>query len=298
MLPAKQLTGWDVLAKLQEYYRLIRFEHAMMLAVAVLIAEIIALGRFPPIETLFFLSMVVPIFSEMGSFALNDYMDIEADRINGMLGRPLVKGTIQPKSALILSIFCFAVSIAAGFMINAAAFAIALFFNLFAILYSVKLKDLPLLGNFFIATTMAIPFIFGAYVYLESPPEIIWDIALLGFISGFAREIVKSVEDMEGDRKARKSKTLPMVIGKGPSLFVASMLFLLFIPLTVVPFMAGLTLSFISGFFLFLADVSILILALYLLYERREKTFSLVRKYSLGALFCGLLALLLASLGF
>ncbi|MBD3390007.1 hypothetical protein GF415_03580 [Candidatus Micrarchaeota archaeon] len=298
MLPEKDITLWDVLAKFREYYRLVRFEHAIMLAIAVLIAEIVVLGEIPPIETVFFLSMLVPIFSEIGSFALNDYMDVEADRINGMLERPLVKGTVQPSTALAIAVVSFAVSIIAGYLINESAFAIALFFNLFAILYNVKLKDVAVCGNLFIATTMAVPFLFGAYVYVQAPPEIIWDIAFLGFLAGLAREIVKSVEDMEGDLKARKSRTLPMVIGKGPSLFIASMLFLLFIPLTVVPFMFRLSLHFASGFFLFLADISILILSLYLLYARADKTFPTVRKYSLAALFCGLLSLLLASLGF
>ena len=297
MLPPREVTPMDTLAHLREYWKLVRFEHAIMLAVAVIIAIVITLGEIPEMGKLFFLALLVPIFSEVGSFALNDYLDREADRINGMMDRPLVKGTIQPKSALLLSIFSFAISIIAGYLINEIAFLIAVFYNAFAVLYNIKLKDLPLVGNIFIATTMAIPFIFGAYVYTDSPPEVLWDIALLGFIAGLAREIVKSVEDMEGDREARKSKTLPILIGKGPSLFISSMLFLLFIPLTIVPYMMDLSIHFASGFFLFIADISILILALYLLYAREDKTFSMTRKYSLAALFCGLISLLLASLG-
>jgi geranylgeranylglycerol-phosphate geranylgeranyltransferase len=297
MLPPKEITPMDTLVHLREYWRLVRFEHAIMLAVAVVIAIVITLGRIPAVDELFLLALLVPIFSETGSFALNDYMDRETDKINGMMDRPLVKGTIQPGSALLFSVFSFAISIIAGFLINEIAFIIALFYNAFAVLYNLKLKDLPLIGNLFIATTMAIPFVFGAYAYTFSPPEVLWDIALLGFIAGLAREIVKSVEDMEGDSKARKSQTLPVIIGKGPSIFISSMLFLLFIPLTVVPYMMELSLSFASGFFLFIADISILIIALYLLYAREEKTFELTRKYSLAALFCGLISLLLASLG-
>lgn len=297
MLPPREITPMDTLVHLREYWKLVRFEHAIMLAVAVLIAIVITLGEIPQIDQLFFLAILVPIFSEVGSFALNDYMDREADRINGMIDRPLVKGTIQPGSALLLSIFSFAISIIAGYLINEIVFLIAVLYNAFAVLYNIKLKDLPLVGNFFIATTMAIPFIFGAYVYTDSPPDVLWDIALLGFIAGLAREIIKSVEDMEGDKKARKSKTLPILIGKGPSLFISSMLFLLFIPLTIVPYMMDLSIHFASGFFLFIADISILILALYLLYAREDKTFSMTRKYSLAALSCGLISLLLASLG-
>ncbi len=297
-LPPIEPTPRDFLFKLKEYYTLVRFEHAIMLAIAVLIGITVTFGGIPPIDVIFLLALIVPVFSEMGSFALNDYLDLETDRINGKTERPLVRGAFPPIHALIIAIFSFAASLAAAYFINTIAFAIAIAYNLFAILYDIKLKDLPLLGNLFIATTMAIPFLFGSYAYGIVPSQTIWIIAALGFVAGLAREIVKSVEDVEGDSKARKSMTLPIAIGKGPSVFFAAILFVLFIPLSIVPYMVELKLSFVSGIFLGLADSAILIVALYLLYIRNEKKFSVVRKYSLAALFCGLLSLLIASLGF
>ena len=61
---------------LKEFLKLTRFEHAIMLALAVLLSEIIVLGYFPLFSLIIILSLLVPIFSEMGSFALNDYLDI------------------------------------------------------------------------------------------------------------------------------------------------------------------------------------------------------------------------------
>lgn len=297
-IPPIEPTPRDFLFKLKEYYTLVRFEHAIMLAVAVLIGVTITFQGTLPIDQILLLALIVPVFSEMGSFALNDYLDLESDRINGKTERPLVRGAIPPIHALVISIFSFAISVAAAYFLNAACFAIAVFYNIFAILYDIKLKDLPLLGNLFIATTMAIPFLFGSYAYGFEPTQTILAIAALGFVAGLAREIVKSVEDVEGDSKARKSMTLPIAIGKGPSIFLAAILFVLFIPLSIIPFMVELRLSFVSGLFLGVADTTIIIVALYLLYIRNEKKFAIVRKYSLAALFCGLLSLLLASLGF
>ncbi len=291
---AKKLSIFQIFG---EYWKLVRFEHAIMLAVAVVIAEIIVLGTFPPTETLFFLTLLVPVFSEMGSFALNDYLDVEADRINKVKGRPLVEGTIKKENAFSLSMFSFSISIVASFFINLPAFIISLFYNLLAILYNTKLKDLPLAGNIFIATTMGIPFIFGAYAYSASPSPAILAIALLGFVSGLAREILKSVEDMKGDLKARGSKTLPHLIGREESITVSGILFIFFVPLTVFPFMVGLELGLISGTLLFLADISILIIAFSLFYKRKSEFLAKARKYSLGALFCGLLSLMVASIG-
>lgn len=282
---------------LGEYWKLFRFEHAVMLAVAVIIAEVIVLGAFPPLETLFFLTLIVPVFSGMGSFALNDYLDVEADRINRVKNRPLVEGTIEKETAAELSISCFAISIAAAFFINPPAFAIALAYNVLAILYNTKLKDLPLAGNAFIATTMGIPFIFGAYAYSASPSVAVLAIALLGFVSGLAREILKSVEDMEGDLKARGSRTLPILVGKGKSVTVSAILFIFFVPLTIIPFISGLELKILSGIFLFLADIAILAIAFQLFCKKDGEFLSKARKHSLAALFCGLLSLMLASLG-
>jgi geranylgeranylglycerol-phosphate geranylgeranyltransferase len=178
------------------------------------------------------------------------------------------------------------------------AFKISLAYNLLAILYNTKLKDLPLAGNLFIATTMAIPFVFGAYAYSAAPSLPILAIALLGFVSGLAREILKSAEDMEGDAKARNSKTLPLIIGKEKSVTISAFLFLMFVPLTIAPFMLGLTLGAASGALLFLADLPILYLAFSLFYKQDNAFLAKARKYSLAALFCGLLSLMLASLGF
>ncbi len=285
-----------MLKTIKEFFRLVRFEHAIMLAVAVLIGEIVVLQGFPQFGAILIFSLLVPIFSEMGSFALNDYMDVETDRINRRNDRPLVRGTIKPEFAFRFSVFAFLISIFLASLINPIAFMIVFFYNLFAVLYSIKLKDLPVVGNVFIATTMSIPFIFGAVVYQVYPNLTIWILALLGFVSGLAREIVKTVEDMEGDKAARRAKTLPMLIGKNASMGLAAALYLLFIPLSVIPFFSGLHLSIVSGALLLLADAGIAVVALYILFVHDKASMEMTRKYSLVALFLGLFALLAGSL--
>ncbi|MEO0249941.1 MAG: UbiA family prenyltransferase, partial [candidate division WOR-3 bacterium] len=215
--------------KIGEFFRLVRIEHALMLAVAVIIGEVIALGGIPPLGQVFLLSLLVPVLSEMGSFALNDYVDVEADRINKRVERPLVAGTISTGFALKFSAAAFILSTLLALAINWVALMVAAVFNVLSVLYSLRLKDLPLVGNMYIAATMGIPFIFGAVVFGIEPTATIWVIAALGFVSGLAREIVKTVEDMEGDLEARKANTLPMVVGRTNALAMASSLFLAFV---------------------------------------------------------------------
>ena len=275
---------------LKELFRLTRFEHALMLAFAVLIAETVVLGALPPLSLVIVLSLLVPIFSEMGSFALNDYLDIEADKANKMMERPLVKGTISAGFALWFSVACLVISVALALFINLPAFLIALVFNLLAVAYNYRLKDLPLVGNAYIALTMAIPFLFGNYVVSGTLSPIILVLAVLGFVAGLAREVIKSVQDMEGDLKARGSKTLPILVGKEAALRIAIVLYLMFIPLTALPFYMGLKFGALPVGFIGLADLIIIAVC----YKAGEKDFRFARNASLVAFLLGMAGILAA----
>lgn len=278
---------------LRELARLTRFEHALMLAFAVLIAETVVLGHLPQPSLIIALSLIVPILSEMGAFALNDYLDIETDRLNRKTGRPLVKGTISPGFALHFSIIMLILSTAAALLINTMAFAIAIIFNLLAIAYNWKLKDLPLMGNIYIGLTMAIPFIFGNFVVSSELSMLALILALLGLIAGIAREIIKSVQDMEGDIKARRSRTLPVVIGKGPSTTIAILLYLLFIPLSLSPFTLDLKATIPPLLLVGAADI-ILLAVCYKIAVGEDYRFA--RSMSLVAFGLGMVGLFIAAI--
>ncbi len=276
----------------RELIRLTRFEHAIMLAFAVLIAETVVLGGLPQMSLAVLLSLLVPVFSEMGSFALNDYLDIETDRLNKKQGRPLLSGTISPSFALNFSIASLTISTALAFFINLPAFAIAAVFNALAIGYNWKLKDLPLIGNAYIGLTMAIPFVFGNYVVSDTLSPLALVLALLGFVAGLAREIIKSVQDLEGDVAARGSRTLPAVIGKGRAVAAAIALYLSFIPLSALPFLMGLKAGLLPTGLVGAADAIIIATCL----KSARNDFMFARNASLAAFLLGMLGILLASL--
>ncbi len=278
-----------------EFLRLTRFEHAIMLAAAVLIGEIVSLGFLPQISMIIILSLLVPIFSEMASFSLNDFLDIETDRINNK-NRPLVRGTISPRFAFYFSFFSFALSTVLAFFINTTVFIIAVLFNFLAILYNWKLKDLPLIGNIYIGLSMAIPFIFGNLVVNSLILPVPCILAFLAFIAGTAREIVKSVQDLEGDMKARRSITLPALIGVRKSILLASLLYIVFIPLSFAPFHFGLVPNPLSLFLVAFADGILLGVVAMLLFKPSSHMYELARIASLVAFGIGILAILYASI--
>jgi len=280
---------------LKELLRLTRFEHALMLAAAVFIGETVVLRSVPQLSSMIILSLLVPIFSEMGSFALNDYLDIETDRLNKKKERPLVKGTISPWFALWFSVVSLSSSVLLSYFINTNAFLIALVFNLLAIAYNWKLKDLPLVGNIYIGLSMAIPFIFGNFVISDKISMLAIALALIGFVAGLAREIVKSAQDMEGDMKARGSKTLPVVIGKRPALAMASLLYILFIPLSISPFVLGLWISPLPACMIGIGD-GLILMIVYNLITKPEDSYGFARNASLAAFAIGLVGILLSAI--
>ena len=87
-------------------------------------------------------------------------------------------------------------------------------------LYSLKLQHFPLIGNAIVSSLCAvvilIPHSFSYEIYNFKNFNIINNLfvvyAIFCFLITFKREIIKDMEDIEGDRKIG-SHTLPVVIG-------------------------------------------------------------------------------------
>ncbi len=284
----------QIMKKILAFFKLVRFEHAIMFAFAVFIAEIITAGGLLLFTPIIIFSLLVPIFSEMGAFAMNDLIDIKTDKINRKINRPLISGDLSPQFALIITIVSFAFALIFAYLVNPIIFFLTLIINLFAMCYNIWLKDLPLVGNIYIAFTMAIPFVFGNYVISETLNPLNIFIALMGFCVGLGREIVKTVEDIEGDIKARKSKTLPVIIGSEKSLIIAGILYLFFVLISIVPFYSYLKLG-IGFMFVFIADIIFLYSSFTIILSKDKfKFLKISGKISLLALFIGLIGILLS----
>jgi len=274
---------------LSAYARLFRIEHALLLAVAVLLGELLS-GALPVLPLLL-CSLSVPVFIEMGSFALNDYFDVKTDKANKRHDRPIASGEIAPQAALIAALLCYVVGIAAALPLPPLALYITLIFAALSIAYNFKLKELPLVGNKYIAASMAIPFLFGNLVVAPIIYPWILAIALVAFVAGLGREIIKSAEDMEGDVKHRGARTLPVVIGKKNALLLSAALYAALVPLSLLPFAIGLRANILSLGLVLLTAFSFAAMAAMAARasDKDQATLISLRKTSLLALGVGLL---------
>ena len=284
------------MGKIKDVIKLTRIEHSLMLIIAVVAAEMIALG-LPGINTLI-LSIITPVFISMGAFAINDYFDIETDRINRK-SNPLLKGNLKPKDALYITAVSMLIGIAASAMINAYCFAIAVIFAALSILYSYRMKNMLLLGNAYIAVSMAIVFIFGAYAVSSSIRPAVVLIIVMIFLSGLAREINGTVRDMEGDVKARKVRTLPVVIGRRAAAAAAFILYMIAIGITLYLFLevSPFLYNIYYGVLIVISDILVFNSGVVFLLGDK-KGYKRARNTSLAGMGLALIAILIASLAY
>lgn len=149
---------------------------------------------------------------------INDYVDIEADKINRPK-RPIPSGKIKPKTALAYSLLLFALGIVISYFINWPAFSMAVFSSFLLIVYSTHLKRKLFIGNIIVSYLVGSTIFFGSVAVLN--PEIgigklllpLLLMALSG-LSNFSREVVKTVEDLEGDKMAFIKNAVGKVKGK------------------------------------------------------------------------------------
>jgi geranylgeranylglycerol-phosphate geranylgeranyltransferase len=290
--------------KIKAIWELMRLEHGVMIFIAILIGSIIAFEgeNLPPWDK-FILTFFTALFLEASTFALNDYYDLDIDKYNKRVDRPLVRGDLSPKTALALFFIFFPFGIICSYLVNMTCFIIALFTALLAILYDVKMKKIKLIGNFYIAYVMAIPFIFGGAAILPTNlisfniAPVTFIIAIIAFLAGSGREIMKDVMDFEGDKK-KGVKSFPLYIGMHKSNIIAGIFYIIAIILSFLPFLIDTFTIYHHNilylFIILITDIILLFISLQLVFNK-EPNIKFYRKISLVAIFIGLLAFLISS---
>ena len=195
------------------YLRVIRPLNALVAGCAAIIGYFLAAGTLVPGVAVLFL--VVFLVTGAGN-AINDYFDVEIDRINRP-DRPIPSGAASAKGVFVFSILLFLAGIALSFLTNIFCIVIAVANSLLLAWYAAALKRTPGAGNAAISYLTASIFLFGgAYAGLDGL-ELVAPVALITFFAMFAREIWKDAEDVLGD-VASGADTLPIRIGVYPAI--------------------------------------------------------------------------------
>lgn len=163
----------------------------------------------------------------LAGYVINDINDVRADNINKpskvFVGKLLTKN----KADNLFLAFNF-IGLLLGYYLSYSLdqisfFAVYIIASLLSYLYSIKLKKMLLIKNLIVAFLVFLSiFIVGLYDIVPATSEfnnqsqldvfnLLLKISVFAFLLTLLREIVKDIEDMEGDKKIG-IKSLPMVL--------------------------------------------------------------------------------------
>ncbi len=216
---------------------LFRLGNCAMAALGALLAAIVCVGveglEEYALDVLASMAIVV-LFTAAGN-SLNDYFDRETDRV-AHPRRPIPSGTVRPAQALGLSAALFSAAQALSFVVNLWSVTIVAASILIMVAYEKFLKAEGFAGNLAISWLTGALFLFGGAAVDRL--DLAWILAALAFLATLGREIVKDIEDVEGDKGARR--TLPMRIGSRKAGILASASFVIAVLLSPAPYLLDL----------------------------------------------------------
>ena len=211
------------------YLALTRPENMILTAIAVIAGSFIAAG--PEIMDFQIEIAICCVCSMMlvgGGNALNDYNDRETDKENHP-ERPIPSGSISADTASV----CAQALLGSGLLIllfaleNKMPFVIALIGIILLIAYENGLKAAGISGNITVGLMSGAIFLFAGMA-VNDPGPTLWMFGL-AVLATITREIIKDIQDLEGDRDRR---TLPASIGIENSMRVAILFLLIAIGLS------------------------------------------------------------------
>ncbi|NMH26245.1 geranylgeranylglycerol-phosphate geranylgeranyltransferase [Flavobacterium solisilvae] len=215
-----------------KYLKLIRFQNLLMIA---LMQCIIRYGflKLQKVELAladwqFALLVLATVFIAAGGYIINDIMDQETDSIN----RPnqVIVGKSISESMAYNLYFGFTISGALiGFYLSNLIyrdnfFGIFIITSLLLYIYATSFKQIAVIGNILVSLALALSVIIvGLFDIIPATDqvnrfqmmlwlELLFDYAVFAFLLNFIREIIKDLEDINGDYN-QGMRTLPIVLG-------------------------------------------------------------------------------------
>ncbi|MHC3129517.1 MAG: geranylgeranylglycerol-phosphate geranylgeranyltransferase [Candidatus Bathyarchaeota archaeon] len=226
------------------------------------------------------------------SMAINDYYDREIDAINEP-NRPIPRGDVSPKEALIFAVALSTIGLIAAFETNMPSLLVAVTALIISISYITKGKGTGLPGNFLVSATVVIPFIYGGLTVGQIETSTLLFVAI-AFLSNTGREVTKGIVDVEGDR-SHKIRTIAVTYGERTAAAAAVVFSFLAVCLSPLPWLWGL----VSDWFLppvILTDIGMLVSSILLLRNYSRKNAKRTKNLSLIWFTTGLLAFILGKM--
>lgn len=245
-------------------FRLFRFELSFTAGVCVILGELLALGKIPTTKEMI-LGFLSVFFISATSLILNDYFDIESDKINAP-ERPLPAGLVTKQDVILLSCVVTALGFITSYTISFKALLVVVLVWAVGFLYNWRFKKAGLLGNLMVSFSVGMTFIFGGIVVDQPFEKAVWSFGIMVFLINLGEEIAADAMDVAGDRQAG-SRSLSVLLGRENALKISATIFLLVSVVSCLPFLFG-WIEWVYVFPILLMDIVILYSTIKLLDSR------------------------------
>jgi geranylgeranylglycerol-phosphate geranylgeranyltransferase len=221
----------NLFKKITYYILIIRPFNVLITFFVVVVAAIISSSGILNWNIIICAALAVALTASAGNI-INDIVDIEIDRIVHP-NRPLVLNVISVREAFVLYFIFFISALTISFFIGLDLFGIMLIANALLVYYSYQLKKFPLIGNITVSLLTGLAFIYGGVSVNNTVGSVMP--AVFAFLINFIRELVKDIQDKEGDA-VKGLKTFPIVKGNSKSKQLIYLLTVILILSTLYPY--------------------------------------------------------------
>lgn len=214
-MPSQQTT--TNLPSLSSVTTILRLQNSIMAGALLLIGAYIT-GSYQSHVFEIVFGFVIVICTTSAGNAINDFFDRDIDAVNNP-NRPLPSGEISETQALTLVIALFLIALLLSlFLPDKATVLVGINVVLLAA-YTPLFKQIGGVGNAVVAYLSGSVFLLAGLI--TGQIIVVGSLALLAFLATFSREIIKDIEDINGD-KQQALNTLPIQIGAKNAYVVAS----------------------------------------------------------------------------
>lgn len=222
------------------------------------------------------LIIVSTVFNAAAGYVINDIYDVETDAINKP-GKNVVDKGLAKKYAYIYYILLMGVSVGFSYFYSEQFAVINLCIMAILFFYAQALKGMPLIGNIFVAmcstAVLACCVLQIAFDKSTAKYNFLGYIFFAFFIS-LIRELVKDMEDVEGDQ-AIGLRTWPIVFGiKGSKILVYVFTGIEILLCGVYSYLAWQTQFYISSIIMGLITAALIYFINYLSRAKKKEEFS------------------------
>jgi len=275
--------------KIVSLVSMMRLPNCVMIGFAVIVGELMASTTVPVRSALY--GFMAGFLLLAASMVLNDIFDREIDAINEPK-RPIPAEVVKPTEAFSFSLILGAIGFWFAANSGTVPLIIATVSVIIMILYNSRIKKTGLLGNAFVSTNVAIPFIYGGFV-VGNPTWSLGIFALLAFLSSMGREIVKGIIDVSGDT-SKGVKSVAATKGTAKAAKYGAGLFIAAVALSALPPLIGLV-SYYYIPLVAICDIGFLLTAYSLLTNSSPNNAKRNKKYVLLWMTFGMLAFLIGA---